>query len=225
VRAGDQTRTTTPVGRFLAGKLVVFEGSDGAGKTTIMEAVYGTLRAQGIRCERHAFPGAEDGTIGSLVYRLHHEPTKFGIGSITPASLQTLHVAAHVDAIERRIKPSLASGTCILLDRFWWSTWVYGLVAGVPAKSLRALIDFERLVWRPIQPEAVVLVCRPGAGDPALDAEYERLARRERRVVRLIRVENSGSIEDARDMTIAGLVPRSAASRMTRRSPVAPTSR
>jgi hypothetical protein len=203
----------------LAGKLIAFEGADGAGKTTLVRTVGDSLRARGIMCEWHAFPGAEDGTIGRLVYELHHDLAKHGLRSITPTSLQTLHVAAHVDAIERRIQPVLESGACVLLDRFWWSTWVYGIVAGVPATVLRALIGFERLVWNSTRPKAVVLVTRPGAGDPALEAEYDRLATRERRSVRVVRVENNSGIELARDVTIAALLShsRSTPSRTGRR--------
>ncbi len=94
-----QRLTSRPV-TSLAGKLIVFEGADGAGKTTLIQAIFDSLREVGVKVERLAFPGAEAGTIGRLVYDIHHQPESFGVGAITPASLQTLHVAAHIDAIQ-----------------------------------------------------------------------------------------------------------------------------
>ncbi len=167
---------------IFSGKLFVFEGPDGVGKTTVVQAVAKELRARTIPCECLAFPGREDGTVGQLIYRLHHNPGAVGLtSSVSPLALQALHVAAHVDSIDTRIRPALLAARCVLLDRFWWSTWVYGRVAGIPAKPLEAMIDFERLVWGAIQPAAVFVVSRRTAGEPALTAEYKRLAARERK--------------------------------------------
>jgi len=197
----------------LAGKLIVFEGADGSGKTTTVRAVFEYLSEVGVAVERLASPGAEAGTIGRLVYDIHHHPESLGIRAITPASLQTLHVAAHVDAIVTQIIPALRSGTCVLLDRFWWSTWVYGRLAGVPARTLRPLIEFERTVWGTNSPAVIILLTRPGAGDREIEAEYTRLAARERKVVRVTRLAVGGSVEATRDAVIAALLSRSARSR------------
>ena len=92
------------------GRLVVFEGPDGVGKTTLAEALVGELTCRGTRCEYFSFPGKDPGTLGRLVYEVHHDPKKFGIRDINPTSKQVLHIAAHVDAIERRILPALEEG-------------------------------------------------------------------------------------------------------------------
>ncbi len=203
-------RLKSPPVTSLAGKLIVFEGADGAGKTTLIQAVFDSLREAGVKVERLAFPGAEAGTIGRLVYDVHHQPESFGIGAITPASLQTLHVAAHIDAIQTRIEPALRSGACVLLDRFWWSTWVYGIVARVPTRILRPLIQFERAVWGATRPAMIIHLVRPGRGDPEIKAQYTRLAVREGTAVRVTRIVNSRDVEAARDAAIAALLSRSA---------------
>src|SRR5687767_12007738 len=113
------------------GRLFVLEGPDGAGKTILAKALVEQLNSRGTLYEYAAFPGIQEGTLGNMVYDLHHEPERYGITSIHPLSLQTLHIAAHIDAIEQRILPALRSGQSMVLDRFWWSTWVYGLAAGV----------------------------------------------------------------------------------------------
>jgi hypothetical protein len=175
-----------------AGKLLVFEGTDGVGKTTLVGAVHDAVLNLGVRCERFAFPGAEDGTVGRLVYELHHTPDAHGVASITPASLQALHVAAHVDAIDTSILPALSSGAYVLLDRFWWSTWAYGLAAGVPAEALRSLIRFERFHWGAVRPTAILhLVRRKGGVAKGVEAEYERLAVQQGRFGRVIRMSTA----------------------------------
>jgi thymidylate kinase len=192
--------------------LIVFEGADGAGKTTLIQAILDCLRGAGIKVERFAFPGAEAGTIGRLVYDIHHQPASFGIGAITPVSLQTLHVAAHADAIQTRIVPALRSGACVLLDRFWWSTWVYGVVAGVPVRILRPLIDFERTVWGATRPEIIIHLVRSDGGHPEIEAQYARLAARERRAVQVKRIATDRSVEATKDTVIGALLSRSSRS-------------
>ena len=78
-----------------------------------------------------------------LFYNLHHAPETLNIKQMAPASLQLLHIAAHLDAIESTIIPALRSGTSVVLDRFWWSTKVYGLAAGANKRLLNAMIDVE----------------------------------------------------------------------------------
>ena len=80
------------------GKLIVFEGPDGVGKSTLAKEVAAVLSGRGTPCDLLAFPGREPGTLGWHVYQLHHDPGLFGIANIPPASLQLLHVAAHLAA-------------------------------------------------------------------------------------------------------------------------------
>src|SRR5207249_4525469 len=110
------------------GKLIVFEGPDGSGKTTLSRLFADRARELGVPCDWFAFPGREGGTLGKHVYEIHHNLQTVGVKAINPASLQLLHIAAHIDALEGRILPALKQGRHIVLDRFWWSTLVYGVV-------------------------------------------------------------------------------------------------
>src|SRR5215469_3428530 len=118
------------------GNLIVFEGADGIGKTQLTKRVTEHLTAHGVACVPMAFPGLQAGTLGWLVNELHHNCASCGVAKIDPTSMQVLHIAAHIDAIEQQIRPALESGTWVILDRFWWSTLVYGRILGARPKSL-----------------------------------------------------------------------------------------
>ncbi|MGD0707119.1 MAG: nucleotide kinase domain-containing protein [Anaerolineaceae bacterium] len=140
---------------------VIFEGPDGVGKTAITEALHSLFTKQGEDWTYLAFPGNEDKTLGKHVYNLHHHPEQFGLSKIFPESLQILHVAAHIDSIENCIKPLLKNGKNILLDRYWWSTWVYGLLNGVDQQALDKMVDLELYHWQNFSPDLLILVNSP----------------------------------------------------------------
>lgn len=186
------------------GRLIVFEGPDGVGKSTIAGRIARSLEPRGQPTVLVTFPGQEAGTLGRLVYDLHHDPSRFGVGGISPIGKQAMHIAAHLDAIERVIRPAMRSGKTVVLDRFWWSTWVYGTVAGVDRQVLQALIDAELSQWKDLMPApAILLRClsplggRPELGDwLVLRREYDRLASREQERHPLHVVENVGALDD-----------------------------
>ena len=187
-----------------AGRLIVFEGPDGVGKTTLSLETTRLLNERGQSSEYFAFPGREPDTVGRLVYEIHH--SRRGIQDINATAVQVLHVAAHVDAIERQIKPRLTRGVDVILDRYWWSTWVYGITDGIDPYVLQALIDVEERVWGRLVPAVVILVerdsplHRPDDSQPRwkkLVTEYADLARRVQVKQRVERVVNSGDLSTA----------------------------
>ncbi|MHB9024600.1 MAG: nucleotide kinase domain-containing protein, partial [Armatimonadota bacterium] len=186
------------------GRLIVVEGPDGVGKSSIIDRVVTDLQNQGFQCIVYPFPGCEEGTLGAHVYHLHHEEDAFGIVTIDPASLQTLHVAAHLDAIARRIRPALQDGVHVILDRYWWSTWVYGAKAGVPEPVLDALVALERCGWEEIQPAVVFLLradapWREGEAPETfqkISALYDQLAQREKAHYPVHVIHNTSSMDE-----------------------------
>jgi thymidylate kinase len=145
------------------GNLLVFEGPDGVGKSTLTAETANILKLRGIPYQALSFPGKDPGTLGWLVDQIHHTPETFEIRNLTPLSLQALHIAAHLDHIESRILPALARGQCFILDRFWWSTWVYGTAARVEAGVLAKLVEAEQTAWGKTLPAVAFLVRRTSA--------------------------------------------------------------
>src|SRR5258706_12479054 len=142
------------------GKLFVFEGADEVGKTTLASMLADSCRSKGLRCDLVGFPGNEIGTLGRHIYELHHDSKQFQVENINPTSLQILHVAAHIDGIEREIRPALRRHHVVVLDRFWWSAWIYGVAGKANKVSLKAAIQAEAIHWRRIQPTCPFLITR-----------------------------------------------------------------
>lgn len=192
------------------GRLIVIEGPDGVGKTTLANALVDELTQQGIGCEYFSFPGKDPGTLGHLIYEVHHNPKKFDIRNMNPTSKQVLHIAAHVDAIKGRILPALEQGRTIVLDRFWWSTLVYGIVDGVDRASLDAMIALELKSWGATKPTIAFLVTRQsplraeGSDERwrELGDEYEDLAREQASHYPVETVHNEASIDQALKFTL-----------------------
>jgi thymidylate kinase len=161
----------------MPGKLIVFEGPDAVGKSTLVQHLKTLLEQDQLPNESLSFPGDRPGTIGKLVYDLHHAPGKFGIEQISPIGLQALHIAAHLDAITRTILPAINSGTWVVLDRFWWSTWVYGRAAAIEPRILDSLIGAEKLLWGQFTPSVVFLIQRTKPlGDKPVSDEFAILS-------------------------------------------------
>ena len=189
------------------GKLIVLEGPDGVGKSTLAGALTDEIASLRIPCEHAAFPGNAEGTLGWLVNLVHHHPEAYGLERITANGLQALHIAAHLDMIESSIRSALAQGHWVVLERIWWSTWVYGVSSGGDPQILDALISAERQLWGDAQPDMVFLVDR---ATPESDTEwlnrvrtvYEEIADRERGKYPIERIENNESVRAALDLML-----------------------
>ncbi|MDB5958270.1 dTMP kinase [Ramlibacter sp.] len=99
------------------GLFISFEGIDGAGKTTHIEALAAALQAQGRTVVRTREPGGTALAEQLRTLALHEK-----MDSLTEALLM---FAARRDHLLQVIEPALARGDAVLCDRFTDATFAY----------------------------------------------------------------------------------------------------
>jgi dTMP kinase len=147
----------------MQGRFITFEGIDGAGKSTHIDAVAARLarRGQGLVCTRE--PGGTP-----LAERLRELVLHSTMDALTEALLV---FAARRDHLAQVILPALARGDNVLCDRFTDATFAYqGHGRGLDLQVLRAL---ETLVQGGLQPHLTLWFDVP----PAVAAQRRAAAR------------------------------------------------
>lgn len=102
------------------GRLIVFEGTEGSGKTTQINLCYEWLKNLGFDVIKTSEPGGT--VLGQKLRSLLLESEK---GSICSKSELLLFACDRAQHIEEVIKPALAEGKIILCDRYIYSTIAY----------------------------------------------------------------------------------------------------
>jgi dTMP kinase len=137
------------------GRLIVFEGPEGAGKTTQLRLLGEWLAAQG-----RAYTGVREpgGTaLGNEIRRMLLEPGR----AIDARAEALLFMASRAQLIAEVIQPALAQGELVLADRFFLSTYAYQVVGrGLPLEDVRA---GNRLATGGLVPDLTVLLTLPAA--------------------------------------------------------------
>jgi dTMP kinase len=130
------------------GRFITFEGVDGAGKSTQIEAVARALHGRHVDVLRTREPGGTP--LGEALRTLMLER------SMAPLTETLLLFAAREEHLEQVIRPALAQGRWILCDRFTDASYAYqGGGRGVPAERLDTLAGW---VQGTLQPDLTVLV-------------------------------------------------------------------
>lgn len=101
------------------GRLVTVEGLDGAGKTTLVDALVPALRERGVAVLRLREPG---GVAAAERIRALVADPGLRLGSRAET---LLFAAARAQLVEEAVTPALATGTWVLLDRFVDSSLAY----------------------------------------------------------------------------------------------------
>ncbi len=119
-----------------AGKFIVLEGGEGAGKSTQARMLADVLRARGIDVVLTREPG---GTTGAEAIRgLLLNPEGEGWGVRAEA---LLFAAARSDHVERLIRPALSQGRWVVCDRFLDSSRAYQGAGGLDDTAILTLHD------------------------------------------------------------------------------------
>jgi dTMP kinase len=119
----------------MSGRFIVFEGGEGAGKSTQARLLAEALTAKGIEVVLTREPGGTPGAEAIRTLLLH--PPHEGWGAQAEA---LLFAAARADHVEKLIRPALAAGKWVICDRFIDSTRAYqGGGGGVSDADILAL--------------------------------------------------------------------------------------
>ncbi len=133
------------------GLLITMEGPDGSGKTMQMDLLEKALREQGYPVIRSREPGGTP--IGEAIRNVILNPEYTEMDSMTEAMLYAASRAQHV---AEKIKPAIAEGYIVLLDRFLDSSLVYqGIGRGMTIETIEAI---NRFATGGLQPDATIMV-------------------------------------------------------------------
>lgn len=132
------------------GKLIVFEGAEGAGKTTQIRLLGDRLKARGISAVTFREPGgtAVGDAVRSIV--LARE------GEMAPATEALLFIASRAELVSREVRPALDRGEVVILDRFFLSTYAYQIAGrGLAEAGVRAA---NNLATSGLVPDVTILL-------------------------------------------------------------------
>lgn len=116
--------------------LIVLEGLDGSGKTTQMQRLFGHLQEAGYAYRQFRDPGGTH--LGEQVRGLLLDPAN-QVGQMAELFGYLLSRAQLVDEC---LRPALAQGEVVVLDRFWYSTTAYQCYGlGLPREAVQPAID------------------------------------------------------------------------------------
>jgi dTMP kinase len=135
------------------GRLIVFEGVEGAGKTTQIRILAERLAAAGITVRGVREPGGTP--VGDDIREILLHPEK----EITAATEALLFMASRAELVACELIPALDDGVVILVDRFFLSTYAYQVAGrGLPEPEIRAA---NRLATAGLVPDLTLLLDVP----------------------------------------------------------------
>jgi dTMP kinase len=129
------------------GRFITFEGIDGSGKSTHIDAVAEALRARGVTTRLTREPGGTP--VGESLRELVINQ------AMTREAETMLMFAARAEHLARVIRPALTAGEWILCDRFTDATYAYQ-AGGRGVDELR-IAELEQWVHPDLQPDLTIL--------------------------------------------------------------------
>jgi len=201
----------------VTGRFISFEGIDGAGKSTHIQAVAEWFTARGAQVQLSREPGGTP-----LAEALRDIVLKEPMGALTEVLLM---FAGRRDHVETVIKPALAAGKTLLCDRFTDASFAYqGGGRGLPLNVLEPLADW---VQEGTEPELTLWFDLPSAQAAARRASareadrieqqdldfFERVragyaARASQAPNRIVRIDASGTVEAVASQVLETLAAR-----------------
>ena len=154
------------------GKLITFEGVEGAGKTSQLERAAAHLSESGVGVATAREPGGT--AVGEQVREILLSREN---AAMTPLAELYLYLAARAQLVTQVVAPALAAGTFVFLDRYVHSTLAYqGYGLGVdlggasPEENLAKLRELCRATVGDAWPDLVIVL------DVEAEVGFARLA-------------------------------------------------
>ncbi len=160
-------------GRAAARRFIVFEGGEGAGKSTQVKRLAEALRGAGHAVTTTREPGGAPGAEAVRKLLVDGETARW-----SPVAEALLINAARADHLERTIRPALARGEWVICDRFADSTMAYqGYGLGLDRAWLE---DLRQRVVGEDEPGLTLVFDLPveiGLSRAVASQRYERMGR------------------------------------------------
>jgi dTMP kinase len=139
----------------MKGKLIVFEGIEGSGKTTQIKLTQSWLQGQGYSVECTREPGGTE--LGQQIRQILLDFNQ----AVSNKTELLLYMADRAHHIETKIIPLLNEGKIVLCDRFIYSTLAYqGFGRRIPVGLIDQLnyftcadVSLDLIFWLDISPE------------------------------------------------------------------------
>jgi len=138
---------------MIAGKLIVFEGIDGMGKSSQLQLLAAVLRQRALPIVTTREP-TTDSPHGLLVREMLKSRAHY-----RPEEELAAFIADRRQHVEKVLRPQLAAGNHVLCDRYYLSTIAYQGARGIDAEEIIAAHAFA-----PTPDLALLLDAEPGVG-------------------------------------------------------------
>lgn len=120
------------------GKLIVFEGPDGSGKTTVLERVYNKLLEDGYEIYKFREPGGTE--ISEKIRDIILDNDNFKMSSRCEA---LLYASSRAQLVDEKLRPLLKKGALILCDRYILSSMLYqGIGRSLGIDKIKSINNF-----------------------------------------------------------------------------------
>jgi dTMP kinase len=130
---------------------IAFEGIDGSGKSTQAAILAEWLKSQGKAVVTCRDPGST--ALGESLRQILLDPAT---GAISRFSEMLIYMAARAQLVEEVIRPALASGDCVISDRFLLSNVVYQGHAG--GLDVERIWEIGRFITGDLEPHVTFIL-------------------------------------------------------------------